>query len=34
MEQTSIPRWQTVTGWVFSGILAFVFLPSAFFKIA
>ena len=34
MEQTSIPRWQTVTGWVFSCILAFVFLPSAFFKIA
>jgi hypothetical protein len=33
MEQTSIPRWQTVTGWVLSGILSFVFLPSAFFKI-
>jgi hypothetical protein len=25
--------WQIVTGWVLSGILAFVFLPSAFFKI-
>src|SRR4051812_39317183 len=34
MEQTSIPRWQVVTGWVLSGILALVFLPSAFFKIA
>jgi hypothetical protein len=34
MKQTSIPRWQIVTGWVLSGILAFVFLPSAFFKIA
>ena len=34
MTQTSIPRWQIVTGWVFSGILALVFLPSAFFKIA
>ena len=34
MEQTPIPRWQTVTGWVLSGILAVVFLPSAFFKIA
>ena len=34
MEQTAIPRWQTVTGWVLSGILALVFLPSAFFKIA
>jgi hypothetical protein len=34
MEQTLIPSWQTVTGWVFTGILALVFLPSAFFKIA
>ena len=34
MTQTSIPKWQIVTGWVLSGILAFVFLPSAFFKIA
>ena len=34
MEQTPIPRWQVVTGWVLSGILAFVFLPSAVFKIA
>ncbi|QDV32229.1 DoxX family protein [Tautonia plasticadhaerens] len=30
----AIPKWQRVTGWVLSGILAFVFLPSAFFKIA
>ena len=34
MTQTSIPRWQIVTGWVLSGILAFLFLPSAFFKVA
>ena len=33
MTQTSIPKWQVVTGWVLSGILAFMFLPSAFFKI-
>jgi hypothetical protein len=29
-----IPRWQRITGWVLSGILSAVFLPSAFFKIA
>ena len=34
MEQTSIPKWQIVSGWVLSGILALLFLPSAFFKIA
>jgi hypothetical protein len=34
MTQTSIPKWQMVTGWVCSGILALLFLPSAFFKIA
>ena len=34
MTDTSIPGWQRVTGWVLSGILALVFLPSAFFKIA
>jgi hypothetical protein len=34
MTQTSIPKWQFVTGWVLSGILAVAFLPSAFFKIA
>jgi hypothetical protein len=34
MTKTSIPRWQIITGWVFSGILAIVFLPSAIFKIA
>src|SRR4029079_11664590 len=32
--QTLIPKWQIVTGWVLSGILALLFLPSAFFKIA
>ena len=30
----TIPKWQHVTGWVLSGTLALVFLPSAFFKIA
>lgn len=30
----SIPKWQRVTGWTLSGLLALVFLPSAFFKIA
>lgn len=34
MMLTSIPKWQIVTGWVLSGILAFVFLPSAIFKMA
>jgi hypothetical protein len=29
-----IPKWQRVTGWVLSGLLAFVFVPSAVFKIA
>jgi hypothetical protein len=29
-----IPKWQRVTGWGLSGLLALVFLPSAFFKIA
>jgi hypothetical protein len=29
-----IPKWQTVTGWVLTGILALLFLPSAYFKIA
>ena len=28
-----IPKWQRVTGWVLSGALALVFLPSALFKI-
>jgi hypothetical protein len=31
---TPLPKWQVVTGWVLSGILALLFLPSAFFKIA
>jgi hypothetical protein len=34
MTETSIPKWQIVTGWVLSGILGLAFLPSAFFKIA
>jgi hypothetical protein len=34
MTDNSIPKWQRVTGWVLSGLLAAVFLPSAFFKIA
>ena len=34
MTTNPIPRWQIITGWVLSGILAVVFLPSAFFKIA
>jgi hypothetical protein len=34
MTPTPIPKWQIVTGWVLSGILAFPFLPSAYFKIA
>lgn len=34
MTQTSIPKWQIITGWVLSGILAAAFLPSAYFKIA
>lgn len=29
-----IPKWQVITGWVLSGILTLVFLPSAYFKIA
>ncbi len=33
MTQTPIPKWQIVTGWVLSGILALVFLPSAYFKV-
>jgi hypothetical protein len=33
MTQTPIPKWQVVTGWVLSGILALLFVPSAFFKI-
>jgi hypothetical protein len=34
MNQIVIPKWQVVTGWVLSGILAIPFLPSAFIKIA
>ncbi len=34
MTEIVIPKWQIVTGWVLSGILAVPFLPSAFFKIA
>ena len=34
MTTNPIPRWQFVAGWVLSGLLALVFMPSAFFKIA
>jgi hypothetical protein len=34
MKATSIPKWQIVTGWVLSGLLALLFLPSAYVKIA
>jgi hypothetical protein len=34
MTETSIPKWQRVTGWVLSVLPALAFLPSAFFKIA
>ena len=34
MMTDTIPKWQRVTGWVLSGILSLMFLPSAFFKIA
>jgi hypothetical protein len=34
MTQASIPKWQFVTGWVLSGVLALVLLPSAYFEIA
>ena len=34
MVTDTIPKWQRVTGWVLSGILSLMFLPSAFFKIA
>ena len=34
MMTDPIPKWQRVTGWVLSGILSLMFLPSAFFKIA
>ncbi len=29
-----IPKWQRVIGWVLSGLLTLVFVPSAYFKIA
>jgi hypothetical protein len=29
-----IPKWQRVTGWILSGLLTIVFVPSALFKIA
>src|SRR6516164_9554710 len=34
MTSDSIPDWRRVTGWVLSGILSLMFLPSAFFKVA
>ena len=33
-SSTPLPRWQVITGRVLSGLLALVFLPSAFFKLA
>ena len=33
MTLNPVPKWQRVTGWVLSGILTFVFVPSAFFKL-
>jgi hypothetical protein len=33
MTTEPIPKWQRVTGWVLSCILAVPFLPSAYFKI-
>ena len=32
MTQAAIPKWQIVTGWALSGLLALVFLPSGVFK--
>jgi hypothetical protein len=34
MTTDPIPKWQRVTGWVLSSILALPFLPSSVFKIA
>jgi hypothetical protein len=34
MTTNPVPRWQIVTGWVLSGLLTPVFVPSAYFKIA
>ena len=34
MMTDPIPKWQRITGWILSGALALVFLPSAFFKIS
>lgn len=34
MTTNPVPKWQLVTGWALSGLLAVVFLPSAYFKIA
>ena len=34
MTNTSIPKWQYVTGWVLSGLLGPLFASSAFAKIA
>lgn len=34
MTQNPIPKWQIITGWVLSSLLALLFVPSAFFKIA
>ncbi|WP_165245636.1 DoxX family protein [Paludisphaera soli] len=29
-----VPKWQRITGWILSAILAVAFVPSAYFKIA
>lgn len=34
MDSRPVPKWQRWTGWALSGLLAFVFVPSAFVKIA
>src|SRR5262249_40912875 len=34
MTQNPIPKWQIITGWVLSSLLAVLFVPSAFFKMA
>ncbi len=34
MTTDPIPKWQRITGWVLSSLLAAVFLPSAYFKLA
>ena len=33
-ESHSVPKWQTITGWVLSCLPLLAFVPSAYFKIA